>query len=174
MKITRRQLRGIINEALLLELFDSPPYDSKIDRDATINDSNRKTVFFTYVFTTKIENSLTPELAEEESYVVTINAYNPQDPWNVAFRTYDGDFLESTLNYDVSVFSTIVAIVKDFVKNQLPNLENERMRHIRTFEVEPTAAEEGDTRRLRLYQRMLRNYGINSQNIDNKYLEFQV
>ncbi len=53
----------------------------------------RKTCFSSLMlFTTKIENSLTPELAEEESYVVTINAYNPQDPWNVAFRTYDGVF----------------------------------------------------------------------------------
>jgi len=174
MKITKRQLRGIINEALLLELFDSPPYRFWIDRSATINHNKSLTVFFTYLFETESEYSLTPERAEEEVYVVTIRAYNPQDEWSVNFRTYDGEFEELTRNYDMSVYSTVAAIVKDFVENQLPNLANESMRNVRKFEVEPTATEKGDTRRLRLYQRLLSNYGITSQNIDNEYLEFQV
>ena len=164
MKITRRQLRRLINEAILLELFDSASYDFFINRDETINEKERRTVNFVYEFFTE----------SKRTYIVRIVAYNPLDLWDVSFRVKGGSFIDLTGDFDMKVYSTVSTIIEDFVNNQLPNLENESMRSVRKFEIAPAPQDVGDTRRLRLYQRMLSNYGIDAQNIDDTYLEFQV
>lgn len=151
MKIMRRQLRKLVREALILELFDSDAYPFNFESHV-IDEPDQDYVALTYNFTADGGNI----------YFVSINANGPDSAWDVMFRVVDGDYTDLTGQFDMRVYATVAEIVKDFVANRLPYLKNESMRRLRLFEISPMSGFEGDSRRGRVYQRMLKNYGIDA------------
>lgn len=151
MKISRQKLRDLIREGLLLELFDSDAYLFNFESHV-IDEPDQDYVALTYNFTTDDGNI----------YFVSINADGPDSAWDIMFRVVDGDYTDLTGQFDMRVYATVAEIVKDFVANRLPYLKNESMRRLRLFEISPMSGFEDDSRRGRVYQRMLKNYGIDA------------
>ena len=169
MRTSKARLRQLIREALLLELFESDPYSFRF-MGASIDNSGVPFAVLNYAFKTD----------SGEQYVVSINnAANITElvvdeetgeevekdhrPWDVMFRLVDGEYAGLTGGFDMKVYGTVITIVRDFVENRLPHLKNESVRSQRSFKITPVSGFEGDARRARIYQRILKNNGIDSE-----------
>ena len=169
MRTSKSRLRQLIREALLLELFESDPYSFRF-MGTSIDNSGVPFAVLSYAFKTD----------SDEQYMVSINnaakiteivvdeetgeeVEKDHRPWDVMFRLVDGEYAGLTGAFDMKVYGTIIAIVRDFVENRLPYLKNEDVRSQRSFKITPVSGFEGDARRARVYQRILKNYGIDAE-----------
>ena len=195
MRITKRQIRKLISEALLTELFNSPPYPFTVSEMNVVTDAHAESTpvrvvhqDVTYEFTTNPSTtSTTGDVGRQGfSYLVTFTLdwlggnedLEPKDPnkyfWSIAFeakeignRNADYDIMQTYQN-DVQVLSTISAIVENFVTEVLPEIPDHDVKTF-SFVGSPThvfddqknhfvtaAADEGQTRRTRIYLAMLK------------------
>ena len=169
MELSQNILRQLIRETLLLELFESDPYSFRF-MGAQIDNPGVPFAVLSYAFKTDAD----------EQYMVHINnAANITElvvdketgekvekdhrPWDVMFRLVDGSYDELTGAFDMKVYGTVISIVRDFIDNRLPYLKNESVRNQRSFKITPVSGFEGDARRARIYQRVLKNYGIDAE-----------
>jgi hypothetical protein len=197
MRLTENNIRKLIKEALLTELFDSPHYPFNVT-EMNVSDAHAESapgrVFHqdvTYAFTT--DPSPTGETGHQGfSYRVSFTLDMLADPggmpwepeqdekdpnnyfWSIAFEAKeignsnaDYDIMQTYQN-DMQVLSTIASIVENFVTEVLPEIP---YRDVKTFSFvgSPThvfddqknhfvtvPADEGQTRRTRIYLAMLK------------------
>ena len=169
MKFSQTRLRQLIREALLLELFESDPYSFRF-MGAQIDNPGVPFAVLSYAFKTdsyeqymvSVNNAakVTELVVDEETGEKVEKEHHP---WDVMFRLVDGSYDELTGAFDMKVYGTVIAIVRDFVENRLPYLKNESARSQRSFKITPVSGFEGDARRARVYQRILKNYGIDAE-----------
>ena len=175
MKLTRRQLMYIIRESrqsLLLELFknlnpypfSARPYTvraynttgepSEIPLGSEYNFTTEAGLNYSVFFTHMDFEGVNDDEDVSTAFSLDKNVY-----WDIQFKTSEQGH-DLTNQNDMKVLHTIIATVKDFVQNVLPNFEDSAFRETRTFISECNSEYPGDDRRAKVYQYMLKKQGI--------------
>ena len=174
MKIFKNKLRRLIRESLLLEMFKNlKPYTfSKKPLIINVGSLYPTTIGSEYNFVTDsglnysvsfthIDNKGDIRMPDDVNAVFNLgkNMY-----WDISFTTAEKGH-ELTNQNDIKVLHTIIATVKDFVQNVLPNFEDSAFRETRVFVSECNSEHNGDDRRAKVYQYMLKKQGITNSEI---------
>ena len=157
MRITKKQIRRLISEALLTELFDSPPYPYNVKEMNVVSDALAEEINgrmleqdVLYEFTT---DPSTGDFGQGFAYVVSFtldmisggsmpweDEPDPMDPnnffWNIVFEAKEignpkSDYdIAQTNQGDMRALSTVAAIVNNFVTEVLPEIPD---RDVKSF-----------------------------------------
>ena len=171
MKIFKSDLKKLIRESLLLELFKnlnpysftSKPYAANTGK--SIVTLGREYNFVTEsglnyrVLFTHVDNRGDFDDEVSTAFNLENNMY-----WDIQFLTLEKGH-DLTNQNDTKVLHTVIATVKDFVQNVRPNFEDPDFRETRTFISECKSESRGDDRRAKVYQYMLKKQGITDSKI---------
>jgi hypothetical protein len=158
MKLSHKKLKKLINEALLTELFDSPPYpynvkEMNVVSDAVAEELNGRMLQQDVLYEFETDPSDGDYGGEGFAYVVSFtldmlsggsmpweDEPDPMDPnnffWTVVFEAKEignpkSDYdVTQTHQSDMRALSTVAAIVNNFVTEVLPEIPD---RDVKTF-----------------------------------------
>jgi hypothetical protein len=175
MKILKRSLKKMIRESLLLELFKNlNPYPFSSQPDIIHRDMSDVPVEYIYVF--KADDGSDYRISFKHIDIIDSDisnsfSLNKKMYWDVQFYSMkqSKEFLRKERDYsltnknDMRVLHTVIEVTKTFVKNVLPELEDLDQRETREFISECNSEYDGDDRRAKVYQYMLKKQGIASE-----------
>jgi len=171
----RKLIRKMIRESLLLEMFKNlNPYPFSSEPDIIHRDMEDVPIEYIYVFKADDDSDYRISFSHIdiiESHIS--NSFNLKKKmyWDIQFYSMkpDKEFLSQKRDYaltnknDIRVLHTVIEVTKSFVKNVLPKLEDLDQRETREFISECNSEYEGDDRRAKVYQYMLKKQGISSE-----------
>jgi len=184
MKITKNRIRKLIRSVLLNEItFTSDPYDFKELEDVA-PEQTPESGFLKRSYekiTGQSQKELPVSRGESFKYTFTtiddlryiVNIENLREEWAIAFNV-DGakSFEHETNKFDTRVFSSVIKVVENFIKNKLPTL-SDNLRSIRKFVFfpVPNLGRDGRVRftRARIYKNILDGLGLSAEIEETDY-----
>lgn len=156
MKLTKEKLLELVQEQLILELFDRAPYNftkeepvyrQLSEEEGYYEEDNEWEMVMMYHFISDKD----PD--NKLRYDVQFKCFSDEQEFKVDFKA--NKTWKMTNQKDLKIYTTIIAIVKDFAENVRPTL-NDPFNKVTNFTAQSAAEFGGDERRARIYKYMLK------------------